>query len=251
MYTVKKNNFALLILCLTLLAVSARAQEKDVVKDFLSDSEFGLQRAVIKAGASGQKGLIVNEIEQTTITDIITVDLIDPFANKTIKGTKTELAKLDDDIEFSQEDKVQKQLQDYREKVEEFFAKLESEDSSNAVEILNYLKVNRIVSSPLKYVVIMDKKYKEDDVLKIRVNKFVGVDTFEKMLDDMTLISDASTEDQEVLQELKDDSINRYLDLTENTETALNITKVEISEIQNQQVSFIIDDKVYKLVMKN
>lgn len=256
MFTVKRNNIALFALAiLSLFALSAQAQEKpkDEIKEFLGDSEFGLQRKIIKGGALGQKGLLTNEVETTDISDIITVDLIDPFANKTVSGTKTKLDPLDDGIDFTDEDITAENLSTFREKIEKYFSDIENQDDVDAVNLLNHLKIDRIISSPLKYIVIRGKKYEETDVIKVRVNRFADPQKFDDMLAGMSLGNEASSEEKEILEEIKAEALERYNSLNDATgaSVTLNVINVIVNQISKQQVSFIIDDKEYKLVMKN
>lgn len=246
----KKNKVALVFIFVFIFAGFANAQnKKDTLKDFLSDSEFGLQRKLVKDVAVGQKGLLSGSVEQKDIKDILVVDLIDPFENKTVTGTKTDINKLDDGIDFTQEDEIAESINSFRGRIEEFFEKIENQTDVDIVDLLNHLKINRIVSSPEKFVVIQNKKYQEKDVIKVRVNRFSDDSDFKAMLNSIKVKAENS-EESELLEEMKEDATKRYNRLTANSETALNIVKINVEEIVNHQVSFIIDGKVYKLVMK-
>ncbi|HAG52539.1 MAG TPA: hypothetical protein DCL21_02010 [Alphaproteobacteria bacterium] len=253
MFIMKRSNLSVLFAfaVFSLLSLNALAQEKtsDELKAFLSDSEFGLQRKVVKDAAVGQKGLITNTTETTDITDVISVDLIDPFANKAVKGTKKKLSRLDDGIDFTEEDIAAETLTSFRAKIEEYFAAIESQKDIDVVNLLNHLTINRIISSPLKYVSIMGKKYEEKDVIKVRVNRFNNDSEFQNMLNSMN-VKTKDSEEAELFEEMKRDAMIRYDALTTNTDTALNIVKVKINEISKNKVSFIIDGKSYKLIMK-
>jgi len=253
MFIIKKSNLlALFVLAVfTLLSLNAKAQEKtsDELKSFLSDSEFGLQRKVVKDAAVGQKGLITNTAETTDISDVISVDLIDPFANKTVKGTKKKLSRLDDGIDFTEEDEAAETIATFRARIEDYFAKIESQKDIDIVDLLNHLTIDRIISSPLKYVSILGKKYEESDVIKVRVSRFNTDAEFENMISSMN-VKTKDSEEAELFAEMKRNALIRYDALTTNTDTALNVVKVQISKISKNKVSFIIDGKSYKLVMK-
>lgn len=251
MFIIKKNKFLALFLLVLMFAFNAKAQEKtnNDIKEFLNSSEFGIQRRVVKEGAIGQKGLIAGSVEKTDIKDVLSVDLIDPFENKTISGTKTDLNKLDDDIDFDDEDILSESINSFRGRIEDYFIKIESQEDIDVINLLNHLKVSQIASSPTKYVIIQGKKYLEDDIIKVRVNRFNNDEEFQAMLNSAKVKTENS-EEAELLAEMKDEAIDRYNDLTTNSETALNIVKITVKEITKHEVSFIIDEKTYKLVMK-
>lgn len=253
MFTIQKSNKLLALFIMLLgFASFAQAQEnrtKDGLKDFLSSSEFGIQRKVVKEAAIGQKGLLSGSVEKKDIKDVLSVDLIDPFENKTVVGTKTDLNKLDDGIEFAQEDEITESINSFRGKIEEYFEKIEQQQDIDVVNLLNHLKINQIISSPMKYVVIQGKKYEEEDTITVRVNRFGDDSDFQNMLNSVKVETENS-EEAELLEEMKADAVIRYNSLTSNLETALNIVKITISEISKQEVSFIIDEKTYKLIMK-
>lgn len=250
MFTHQRNNsFIIFAIFLLAFAPLAQAQEKkDEIKEFLSESEFGLQRKLIKEGALGQKGLLSGAVEKKDIKDVLTVDLIDPFENKTVVGTKTDLDNLDDGIEFDEEDQTMETINSFRGKIEEYFEKIEGQQDIDMVDLLNHLKINRIISSPVKYVVIQGKKYYEGDTIKVRVNRFGDDSEFQAMLDSVK-IKAGNSEESELIEEMKAAALKRYNTLTTSKGSSLNVIEISVDSIKKQEVSFIIDEKSYKLVM--
>lgn len=248
MFTKKKNSIFLIILVL-LFAFNARAQEKDDLKEFLSSSEFGLQRKVIKEAAIGQKGLTGAAVEETDIKDVLTVDLIDPFANKAIVGTKTKLENLDDGIEISEDEMIAETINSFRGRVEDYFASIENQTDIDFVELLDNLVISQIISSPNKYIVIQGRKFKENDEIKVAINRFNDDSEFEAMLDSIK-VETGNAEEAELLADLKLEAKERYASLTSTAADSLNTIKIKVQEITKHQVSFIIDEKVYKIIMK-
>lgn len=254
MFIMRNNKLFYMFVCVLSIGVAlptlAQEQKNDSIKEFLKESEFGLQRKQTSGSAIGKKGLMVEEEKKADVSDLVTVDLIDPFQNKTIKGTQTDLEPLDDGIDLDVNDeKFQEDLISFRESIEEYFATIENKQDINPIELLNNLKINRLVSSPLKYVEIQGKKYSEKDIIKVRVNTFAKQEEFEQMLENVKFET-STAEEAEILEDLKSESLVRFNTLTQNTETALNIIKVEVKEIIKSQVSFLIDDKTYKIIMK-
>lgn len=245
-----------IILILTALLASfsianAQEQKQEKVKEFLKESEFGLQRKKESQTLLGQKGFASEAEEKADIADIVSVDLIDPFQNITIKGTQTELAPLDDGIEIDEElerARFAEEVEIFKEKIQNYFDTLESKDNINPVAMLNSLTINRIISSPLKYVTIKGKNYSEGDIIKVRVNISSSAEEFEEMLNSVS-IQPHNPQEEQILEELKHDALARFASLTTNTDTALNIVKVEVKEIIKHSVSFLIDGKSYKIIM--
>jgi hypothetical protein len=249
----KLTNIVLILTALLASASFANAQEQkaEKVKEFLKESEFGLQRKKESQTLLGQKGFASEAEEKADISDIVSVDLIDPFQNITIKGTQTELAPLDDGIELDEElerARFAEEVEIFKEKIQNYFDTLESKDNINPIAMLNSLTINRIISSPVKYVTIKGKNYSEGDIIKVRVNTSSSAEEFEGMLNAVE-IQPHNEQEEQILMDLKTDALSRYTALTTNTDTALNIVKVEVKEIVKHTVSFLIDGKSYKIVM--
>jgi hypothetical protein len=250
----KKLNNLIFILLATFAGLSlanAQEQKAEKVKEFLKESEFGLQRKQTSQSVLGQKGFASEAEEKADIADIVSVDLIDPFQNITIKGTQTELTPLDDGIEIDEElerARFAEEVEIFKEKIENYFATLESKENVNPVALLNSLTINKIVSSPLKYVTIKGKNYEEGDVIKVRVNISSSSEEFEEMLNNVE-IEAHNTQEEQILQELRTDALERFNQLTSNTGEAINIIKVEVNKIIKHSVSFLIDGKTYKIIM--
>jgi hypothetical protein len=225
------------------------AQAKKELKDFLSESEFSIQREIIKTDVIGQKGLLVGADKGTNIKDVLSVDLIDPFENKAVSGTKVDLSHLDDGINFDHDEELAESISTFRTKLEDYFIRIEKQEDIDVVDLLNHIKINRIISSPIKYVVIKNKKYQENDTILVKFNRFVDNSEFNEILNSIKVKTNTA-EESELLEQMKTDALKRYNDLTKNTETALNVIKITISEIDKHQVSFMVEGKLYKLVMQ-
>lgn len=246
---IMRNKFLVWLLILLISANFVQAQEKtdDDLKEFLQGSEFAIQRKVIKDGVVGQKGLAMEQ-EQETVGDLFSSEVVDPFNNQTVT-TSVDYSELDDGIkdEELEEELDFDSIAELRSQIDILLVEAQKQSDFNPVDLLNSLKVDRIMTSPEKFVVIKGRKYSENDEIKIRFSSDESKIEFEATLDGLEVDTD-TVEDQKIVEELKEDALTRYDEIVKSGKGTTEVIK--ISSIESKSVDFVINNKKYILKMK-
>lgn len=253
MFTIKKNKF-LLLLVFVLSASFANAAQKgkkqDIkIKDFLESTEFAIQRQILRSDVSGQKGFVTKKNTEKK-EDLFGSDVSDPFNNQTVEAVM-EYKSLDDGIEeeeiLEQEDYSQDVVVLYREKIDEIMANLAKSMKVNPVDLLNSLTINRIMTSPKKFVVIKGRKYALGEQIDVRYSGKKSRTDFEAELDSIN-ISTNTVEEQKLIEEEKTQALDRFDEMMSSG--TVTKTAVRIKNISFRSVEFLINGKEYELKMK-
>jgi hypothetical protein len=248
MFMLKKNKvviIALFGLCLTAFSVNAQIVDKQVMQEFSKDSEFVFQRKTVKTLNATQKGFSIETVANKDIKNLIKIDLIDPFENKSVKDVSINLELMGPMADYH--DSVgYKRTKKY---IEMYFDNLINNYQIDFLEMLNHIKINRIISSPVKYVVIEGKKYNIQDSFMVQVNRLYDKEEFNEMVDALTIESD-SEDDQQGLDELKQLAIARYNEVINSIDNSDDIVDVSIDNISSQTDEFLIEGKKYKITLK-
>lgn len=249
MYIMKCNIWFVIIVifCFCVETVNA-ADKKDrqELQVFLKDSEFALQRQIIKQGVVGRKGIMQNTGEDS-VSELVTSQIIDPFNNTKIE-TKLDF-ELDDQIPNVEIDNEEDVIAIFRDQIDGLLSDLEDKVEVNPVEILNSLVIDRIMTSPNKYVIIRDKKYIVGNKIAIKLLNSISRVEFVESLDNIDVVT-KTPEEGRIVEDMKIDALKRYDEISEGEMYRNNTIDVVIQQIATGRVEFSINNKTYIVTMQ-
>lgn len=215
---------------------------KITVKEFLKGSEFALQREIVKTDSLGQKGLVHNKKHEKAV-DLFVSDVIDPFNNQRVSANVD--IPLDDGINEEIIPEVPlDEISIFTSEIDKLLSEVESRVKVNAIDLLNRLTVDRIITSPVKYVVIKGKKFLEKDEIVVKFSTDITREEFISRLDSISVdITDSET--GKIIESMKIDALKRYDEIAGIGSSKSNIIKVEIKKIKTRTIEFSIKDKKY------
>lgn len=225
-------------------AYAAKQETPAYIKEFMKNSEFMLQKKVVKANSFSNKGFIKSN-NVNTIENLIKVDLVDPFENKSIKGQQ---ANLNLNL-ISDEYQESPSFLDIKTTIENYFKSLEENQNIDYVGLLDKITINRIVSSPLKYVIIEGKKYNINSKITVQVNSNYNQSEFNEMINSLQ-IQDADEREQDALNNLKAEAFDRYQEVMSKSNRGDGLVEILINDIRSHEIEFKIKDRKYKVVLR-
>jgi len=247
---IMRNKFFIwvLLFILSISGVQAKEKEGSSVQKFLEGNELAVQRRMVDQRVMGQKGLVFKK-ETDSVADLMNSKLVDPFNNQVVSA-KIDFSYLDDGIRDEDLEDVETAddiMLTYRDKVDGILSDMEQKTGVNEIDLINRLKVDRIMTSPNKYVVIQKKKYYEKDEIDIEFIKQYSKEEFRVSLEEIG-IDAADKEEKVTMEEIKKEALEKYDEIFGSGQSIRKLVKIE--KIASKSISLSINEKMYILKMK-
>ncbi|MCP4355177.1 MAG: hypothetical protein GY793_06015 [Proteobacteria bacterium] len=245
-----QNRFIIALLVLVISAASAYAESKkdDSVKEFLEGRELAIERKQVNYNVVGQKGLIFKK-ETDSIAELIDSNLVNPFNNKIVSNA-IDLNYFESHSEYELENEDVDNadvIMFFRDEVDAALGSVEQQTKVDELDLLNRLVIDRIMTSPDKYVVIQNKKYYKQDEIEVEFIKNSSFESFKQSLDDID-VSEATSEEKIAIEDIKQEAMDRYNEDFRSSQAIKRTIKIE--NIESRSIKLSVNEKTYLIKMK-
>jgi len=247
---ITRNRFIISFLVLIIFVGTVHAEDKNNsdLQKFLKESELAIERKQVNYNVIGRKGLILKK-ETDSVAELVNSSLVNPFNNKVVSNVMDFNYFEDNSEEELEKEKIANAdiVMFFRDEVDSVLGLVEQQIKVNELDLLNRLVIDRIMTSPDKYVVIKNKKYYKQDEIDVEFTKTSSLENFKHSLDNID-INKASSEEKIAIEDIKQEAINRYNDLFEVSQSIKRTIKIE--DIDSKTVKLSVNKKTYLLKMK-